>query len=43
MLGANEKVSFNKSGNTLKIIAPQLTPINNPSEFAWVFKVEGAL
>ena len=42
MLGVNEKVSFKKSGSTLKITAPQISPVNNPSEFAWVFKIEGA-
>ena len=43
MLGLNQKVNFKKSGNSVKISIPQVSPLNNPSEFAWVFKVENAL
>ncbi len=43
MLGLAEKVNYKKSGSALKISVPDITPINNPSEYAWVFKVEGAL
>ncbi len=43
LLGTNAKTGFKKSGSKLIINIPQLSPVNNPSEFAWVFKVEGAL
>lgn len=43
LLGANTKIGYKKSGSKLIINIPQLSPLNNPSEFAWVFKVEGAL
>ena len=42
LLGVNVKVNFKRSGKTIKI-TPDLTPLNNPSEYAWVFKIEGAL
>ncbi|MDX1283608.1 MAG: alpha-L-fucosidase, partial [Draconibacterium sp.] len=43
MLGFDGKVKFNKSGKSVKITAPQLSPATNPSEYAWVFKIENAL
>jgi alpha-L-fucosidase len=43
LLGYDGKVKISKSGNTLKIAAPQLNPITNPNEHAWVFKIENAL
>lgn len=41
LLGTKEKVKYNKSGNKLTVSIPFLSPVNNPSQFAWVFKVEG--
>lgn len=43
MLGVSEKVAVKKSGKSIKIIIPNISPINNPSEFAWVFKIEDVL
>lgn len=43
MLGADGKVKFRKSAKTVKITVPQLSPATNPSEHAWVLKIEGAL
>ena len=43
MLGYGGKVKHNKSGNTVKITAPKLSPVTNPNEHAWVFKIENAL
>ncbi|MCK5731277.1 MAG: alpha-L-fucosidase [Draconibacterium sp.] len=43
MLGVESEVGVKKSGNSFKIIVPNISPLNNPSEFAWVFKIEGAL
>jgi alpha-L-fucosidase len=42
MLGTTQKVSFSVSGGILKIKPPVITPANNPCNYAWVFKVEGA-
>ncbi len=43
LLGFEGKVKAKKSGKKLTISIPNITPINNPSEFAWVFKIENAL
>lgn len=43
MLGSSERIKMKKSGNTLKLVPPVLTPDKNPTEHAWVFKIEGAL
>jgi alpha-L-fucosidase len=43
MLGTTQKVSFTASGGTIKIKPPVITPANNPCQYAWVFKIEGAL
>ena len=40
MLGYSGKIEFSASGNSTKIVVPQISPADNPSEFAWVFKVE---
>jgi alpha-L-fucosidase len=39
MLGYGGKVSTKKSGNSLTITAPGLTPVTNPGRYAWVFKI----
>lgn len=43
LLGFEGKIKAKKSGKKLTISIPNITPVNNPSEFAWVFKIEGAL
>jgi len=40
MLGVDESVKTKKSGNKLTISIPEITPATNPSQFAWVFKIE---
>ena len=40
MPGINKKVSYKKSGNTLTINPPVVSPTENPSTYAWVFKIE---
>jgi alpha-L-fucosidase len=42
MLGVEGNVKAKKSGNKLTISIPVVTPANNPSQFAWVFKIENA-
>jgi len=42
LLGFAGEVSYKKSGKKIKISIPQLSPRTNPSEFAWVFKIENA-
>jgi len=43
MLGVDQIVKFKKSGNKLVISRPEITPENNPSKYAWVYKIENAL
>jgi alpha-L-fucosidase len=43
MLGFNESVRSKKSGNTLTITPPALSPSTSPGTYAWVFKIENAL
>ena len=43
MLGYNGAIKVQRKGNTLTITPPVLTPDVNPSEYAWVFKISGAL
>ena len=43
MHGVPEKVAVKKSGKSIKIIIPNISLLTNPSEFAWVFKIENAL
>jgi alpha-L-fucosidase len=43
LLGTSQKVSFTSSGGSVKIKPPVITPANNPCQYAWVFKIEGAL
>lgn len=40
LLGFDGRVKHSTSGNNLTIVPPAITPANNPSQFAWVFKVE---
>ncbi|MCW1736044.1 alpha-L-fucosidase [Anaerorudis cellulosivorans] len=40
LLGFEGKVKSKKSGNTFIITPPVLTPQTNPSNYAWVFKIE---
>ncbi len=42
LLGLNQDIKFKKSGKTIKITAPQLSP-NSELNNAWVFKIENAL
>lgn len=43
MLGFDGNIRTKKSGNTLTITPPALTPLTNPSPYAWVFKIENSL
>ncbi len=43
LLGFDGKVSAKSSGGTLSITPPEVTPATNPCNYAWVFKVAGAL
>ena len=43
MLGVEGNVKSKKSGGKLTISIPAVSPPTNPSEFAWVFKIENAL
>ena len=43
MLGFKGKVFAKAGGNKLTITPPVVTPATNPCDYAWVFKVEGAL
>ncbi len=43
MLGFEGKVKTKKSGNKLTIYMPEINPSNNPSEYAWAFKIENTL
>ncbi|WP_167615738.1 alpha-L-fucosidase [Maribellus sediminis] len=40
MLGYSGEISFKTSGNSTKIVVPQISPADNSGEFAWIFKVE---
>lgn len=42
LLGYDGKVSFSKSGNQITINAPAINPSNNPSSYAWVYKISDA-
>lgn len=43
LLGYNGKVKYSNSGKKLIITLPAISPANNLSQFAWVFKVKNAL
>ncbi len=43
MLGVPGNPEVKKKGKKITISIPDISPVNNPSEFAWVFKIEGAL
>ncbi len=43
MLGLDSPVKSKRSGSKLVITTPEITPENNPADYAWVFKIENAL
>jgi alpha-L-fucosidase len=43
MLGYKGKVAVARRGNQLVLTPPALTPVNNPCNYAWVFKIKDAL
>ena len=43
MLGFKGAVSFIKTKKGIVIKAPHINPANNPSNYAWTYKIEGAL
>ena len=43
MLGVTGSVKAKKSGSKLTLSIPAITPANNPSEYAWVYKIENVL
>jgi alpha-L-fucosidase len=43
LLGFKGKINYSKSGNGISITPPNVTPVTNPSQYAWVFKIENAL
>ncbi|WP_300602104.1 alpha-L-fucosidase [Niabella sp.] len=42
LLGLPGTVSFRATTDGITLRAPQVTPANNPSPYAWVYKIEGA-
>ncbi len=43
LLGFKGNVQYKKSGKTVTISIPNLTPATNPGNYAWVFKLENVL
>jgi alpha-L-fucosidase len=43
MLGYNGKIEWTYKNGTLNITPPPITPANNPCNYAWTFKIEGAV
>jgi len=43
MFGFEGEVEFSFSDNRLRITPPPLNPGNNPSQYAWVYRISGAL
>ena len=43
LLGSDIEVNYSQSGKLISIDVPAITPANNPGDYAWVFKLEGAL
>jgi alpha-L-fucosidase len=43
MLGVDAKINAKKSGKKITITIPELSPLTNPGQFAWVFKIENGL
>ncbi len=43
MLGYDGSIDYSFSGNRLVITPPALDPASNPSPYAWVYKISGAL
>ncbi|NQU54319.1 MAG: alpha-L-fucosidase [Bacteroidetes bacterium] len=41
MLGVDEKLNWEKSGNNIEIEMPKINPSQMPCEFAWTFKIDG--
>jgi alpha-L-fucosidase len=41
LLGFDEKIEFRHQDNRLFIMPPSLNPSNNPSQYAWTFKIHG--
>lgn len=41
MLGFNGKINYSVSKNTVTINFPQVSPLDNISKYAWVFKITG--
>jgi alpha-L-fucosidase len=42
-LGSDMKVKYSVSGNSVTISPPAISPLNNPCNYAWVFKISGCL
>jgi alpha-L-fucosidase len=43
MQGFNGNVKYSVSGNKITITPPAITPANNPCQYAWVYRLKGAL
>ena len=43
MLGLNQNIKYKQVDGKLLITPPVITPSNNPSNYAWVFKLENAI
>lgn len=43
MLGHDGSIRARTSGGRITINVPDITPANNPSDYAWVFRIENAL
>jgi alpha-L-fucosidase len=43
MLGYKGKIRAQTGGGGMIIYPPAITPANNPSDYAWVFKLENVL
>ena len=43
MVGLNAPITSNYKNGKLIIKIPNINPANNPSNYAWVFKLEGVL
>ena len=43
LLGSDVEINYSQSSKLIGIDVPAITPANNPGDYAWVFKLEGAL
>jgi len=43
LLGSNVPIKYSSGGRNVIISPPNITPANNPTEYAWVFKLTGCL